>query len=217
MKFVNFLHDLSKATQMFDLNYDAFSKGQLESKQWLIDEYGNLPAKLGTRLGITFVLCGWYGLLPSMLLMEYGDEIDKIRSFDIDPECEKIADQINRTYLIDGWRFKAVPQDINEINFEKHSWSAWSYMKKKVTGPVIESPDTIINTSCEHTSSDWYIKVPDGKLVILQSNSSFGEEGHVNAMTSLDEMEFIYSMKKIYYKGEKEFDTYKRFMLMGVK
>lgn len=217
MKLVNFLHDFSKATKMFDLNNDAFSMGQLESKQWLIDEYGNLPAKLELRLGIVFVLCGWYGLLPSLLLMEYGDEIDKIRSFDIDPECEKIADQINRTYLIKDWRFKAVPQDINEINFEEHSWKAWSYMKKEVTGPVVEKPDTIINTSCEHTTAEWYEKVPEGKLIILQSNSSFGEEGHINAMTSLDEMLFTYPMADVHYKGTKEFETYERFMIMGVK
>ena len=217
MNLAKFLHDFGTALINFELETDCFSLGQLESKQWLVDEYGNLPAALDLRLGTVYVLCGWYGVLPAMLFLNYENEIDKMRSFDIDPWCMNVADQINKTYSSDNWRFKAVAQDINEINFEEHSWQCWSNKNERMSYPITDKPDTIINTSCEHTDAKWYEKVPEGKTVILQSNSSFGEDGHINAMTSLEEMVYTYPMKTTYYKGEMEFENYKRFMLMGVK
>ena len=172
----------------------------MERKEWLVNKYGNICAEDEIKLGVVYVLCGWYGILPAMLFLEYENEIDKMRSFDIDPECMKIADQINKQYSSNDWRFKAVTQDINEINFEEHSWQCWSNKNDRMSYPITDKPDTIINTSCEHTSKDWYDKVPKGKFVILQSNSSFGEEGHVNAMTSLDEMLYTYPIDKLYYQ-----------------
>ena len=43
------------------------------------------------------------------------------------------------------------------------------------------SPDTVINTSCEHIENfnEWYDKIPKGKIVILQTNNYFDFE-HVN-------------------------------------
>lgn len=216
MKLSKFLHDLTTATAIFELDYNCFSTGQLQSKEWLIEVLDDIRKIEKLHLGIVYVLCGWYGILPAMLFLKFN-MIPKIRSFDIDPDCEKIADQINKTYSSDSWRFKAITQDIFDIDFEAHSWQCWSNKNKRLSYPITDSPDTIINTSCEHTRPDWFHKIPKGKFVVLQSNDSFREEGHINAMTDLDEFKNTYQLSEIYYDGKSEFEKYTRFMLIGIK
>jgi hypothetical protein len=43
---------------------DLFSKGQMQSKRWLVDEL----SKLDLDLGLTFICAGWYGSLATFLL-----------------------------------------------------------------------------------------------------------------------------------------------------
>jgi len=210
----NLIHDMEITIKNYGtyLDYDAFSLGQLESKEWLIKEL----EKIGKHLGTVYVLCGWYGILPA--LMFYADlEIDKIRSFDVDKESNKVADSINMTNSSNGWRFKAVTQDIFDINFVVHSWQCWSNKNNRLSYPITDRPNTIINTSCEHTNPDWFNQVPKGKFVVLQSNDSSTEKGHINAVSDLDEFKNMYPMSSIYYNGKMKFEKYTRFMLIGVK
>jgi hypothetical protein len=216
MKLSKFLHDLTTATAIFDLDYNCFSEGQLQSKEWLLEVFDDVRRAETIHLGTTYILCGWYGILAAMLFLKF-EMIPKIRSFDLDPNCEKIADQFNKTYSSDNWRFKAVTQDIYDINFEEHSWQCWSNKNKRMSYLITDRPDTIINTSCEHTGHDWLERVPKGKFVILQSNDSLEEDGHVNPMTNLEEFELCYPLSKVYYSGQMNFEKYTRFMLMGVK
>jgi hypothetical protein len=216
MKLSNFLHDLTTAMAIFDLDYNCFSKGQLKSKEWLIEVLDDIRRVENIHLGIIYVLCGWYGILPAMLFLKF-EMIPRIRSFDINPECERIADQINKTYSSNNWKFKAIIQDIHDINFEKHSWKCWSNKNNRMSRPLTDTPTTIINTSCEHTGVDWFHNIPGGKFVILQSNDSLEEEGHINPMTDLEEFTMTYPLNTIYYRGVMNFNEYKRFMLIGVK
>jgi hypothetical protein len=216
MKLSNFLHDLTTATAIFDLDYDCFSMGQLESKEWLIEVLDGVRRQNKINFGTIYILCGWYGTLAAMLFYKFT--IDKIRSFDIDEKCEKIADQINKTYSADNWRFKAVTQDIFDINFEKHTWQCWSNKNNRMSYPIEDIPNTIINTGCEHTSPKWFENIPKGKLVILQSHNSFNEIGHINAVTCKEEFESMYPMSHIFYSGQMKLtDKYKRFMMIGAK
>ena len=59
---------------------DCFSRGQIESKLWLVKEL----TKLNLDLGTVFLCAGWYATLATMLF-ESKVKVDKIRSFDIDP------------------------------------------------------------------------------------------------------------------------------------
>jgi hypothetical protein len=215
MKLSDFLHDLTTAIKIFDLDYDCFSIGQLKSKQWLVEILKDVRMIWKLDFGTIYVLCGWYGILSAMLFLEF--EIDRIRSFDIDERCEKIADQVNKIYSSDEWRFKAITQDILDINFEVHSWQCWSNKNNRMSKLITDIPNTIINTSCEHMSPEWFDNVPPGKLVALQSNDSFTEEGHINAVTSVDEFKDMFPLSTIYYDGQIDFKQYKRFMLVGVK
>lgn len=208
------VHDMVVTLKKFGqyFNLDSLSHGQLKSKMWLVEEL----SKVEKNLGIVFVLCGWYGILPAMLF--YSDfEVDKIRSFDIDETANKIADSVNRTYTGQDWKFKAVDQNIFDINFEEHAWQYWSNKNNRMSYPIKDKPTTIINTSCEHTNSFWFNRIPKGKLVILQSNDSFEEEGHTNASTDLEDFKMMYPMSKIHYEGELELPKFTRFMLIGEK
>lgn len=212
MRLSNFLHDLSLVIQNFELDFDCFSKGQLESKEWLVQIMKDLQIDFGT----VYILCGWYGLLSSMMFLN-NLKLDKIRSFDIDDNCCKIADQINKTHLSDGWKFKAVKEDIFKIKFDSHTWQMWSNANNRMCYPITDIPNTIINTSCEHTSPDWFDNIPDGKLVILQSNDFLEGDGHVNCMTDLDEFKETFPLAATYYNGQLNLPEYKRFMLIGIK
>ena len=69
---------------------DCFSRGQLESKLWLVREL----QKLNVDLGTVYLCAGWYATLATMLF-ESNIKVDKIRSFDLDPSCIDIAEVFN--------------------------------------------------------------------------------------------------------------------------
>lgn len=193
---------------------DALSRGQLKSKMWLVDELKTLDVQLGT----VFLCAGWYGIL-ALLLFEHGFDIDRIRSFDIDPEVEPIADKFNLPWFSDQWRFKAITDDIHNINFESHNWTAWSNTNKRESYPITDVPDTIINTSCEHIEnfSEWYAKIPEGKLVILQSNDFEDVDEHVNTASDLFDFAKMTPMSDVLFSGDLELENYSRFMRIGYK
>ena len=120
------------------------------------------------RIGVSFRYSG-HGKNGT----EAFGRINHDRSFDIDFKCEGIAKVFNKPWVIDDWKFQASTQDIQSINFEEHVSTV-----RRADGSecnVLDVPDTIINTSCEHIENftDWYAKIPNGKLVILQSNNYF--------------------------------------------
>jgi len=195
-------------------NADCFSRGQLESKLWLLTELGKLNVELGT----VFLCAGWYATLATMLF-ESDIKIDKVRSFDIDESCVDIAETFNKPWFVDEWRFKSITQDIMDINYNEHVWQYWSNANNRMSYPITDSPDTIINTSCEHIENfqEWYDLIPDGKLVVLQSNNYYEIEEHVNCVRSIEEFAVKAPMDNILYSGELDLPKYKRFMLIGFK
>jgi hypothetical protein len=190
---------------------DLFSKGQMNSKSWLVDCLLDLDRPLGT----VFLCAGWYGSLATFIF-ESGLSVDKIRSFDIDEPCADKADTFNRSWTIDGWKFKASTMDILEMSYPTH------YITHKGDGTFQEmddTPDTIINTSCEHLLefAIWYDNIPTGTTVVLQSNNFFEIEEHVNCSVTLEDFSSITPMTTELYSGESEMPKYTRFMRIGIK
>ena len=188
---------------------DAFSLGQLKSKMWLIE---NLPTNLGT----VFICAGWYGTLASLMFEHARDKFNKIRSFDIDENCAPIADTMNRSWVMDGWQFKASTLDIIDMKFPtKHT----TFRANGTSLELMEMPDTIINTSCEHINnfSKWFDSIPTGTLTILQSNDYFDIEEHVNCSKDLKHFDQITPMKDTIYLDELVLPLYTRFMKIGIK
>lgn len=193
---------------------DALSWGQLKSKRWLVKEL----EKLGIPLGTVYLCAGWYATLAAMLFQSRLS-IEKMRSFDIDESCLDVADTINKPQVLQDWKFKAVTKDIMDIDYNEHTWTTWSKANNRMSYDIIDRPDTIINTSCEHIENfdKWYAKIPQGKMIVLQSNNFFEVEEHVNCVSSIEEFITSTPMSDILYRGELELTKYTRFMLIGIK
>jgi hypothetical protein len=195
-------------------NKDCFSRGQLQSKIWLVNELKKLDLDLGT----VFLCAGWYATLATMLF-ESEIKLDKIRSFDIDPLTVNIAEVFNKPWVANQWKFKALVDNIHNIDYNNHTWQFWSNSNNRLSYPIIDSPDTIINTSCEHIKdfSKWYNSIPNGKLVILQSNDYFKIDEHVNCSKNISQFSKSCLMSETLFEGELLLPEYKRFMKIGIK
>lgn len=199
-----------------DANWqDALSWGQLKSKLWLIDEL----SKLDRDLGCVYVLGGWIGTLPALMFNNPSLRIATMRSFDIDATCAPIADSLNKEpYVLDNWRFKATTADMLALAYENDITTTLRNDSTPVA--MTSTPDTIINTSCDHIQpfDAWWARVPKGKLVVVQNNDFFGvDDDHVNNVNTLSEFAQQTPLTTILYEGELVLPEYSRFMRIGIK
>jgi hypothetical protein len=203
---------------------DALSHVQMQSKAWAVDEL----TKARKNLGLVYVVGGRFGLLGPLLFAEPKLKIKKVRSFDIDPDCEQIADQVNIEKVIFEWQYKAVTKDMLKIDYQKHDYEiqppgGWFDENKKFVRnkPVrmIESPDVVINTSCNRLRefTKWWSIIPPGKLTLLQNNDHHGGDDHVNALSTVQQMADQAPMSKVMFSGERDYAKFKRFMIIGIK
>lgn len=171
---------------------DAFWKGQLKSKEWLINNLANYVRGIST----IDIHGGWVGVLSSMLFQSQIP-ISSIRSIDIDPGCESIAIMMNKKEEIEG-KFSAITGDM--CNTESLA-------------------DIIINTSCEHITQDqyetWLEKLPINSLLVLQSNN-YDILEHLRIAESLEKFTQQCHID-VFWSGELELPLYKRFMIIGKK
>jgi hypothetical protein len=188
-----FLNNISELMKQYpDFNLDCLSKGQLYSKLWIIKEL----KKLDLNLDNVALLCGWYAVLANMLFDNF--KITSISSFDIDPSCEKVADELNLQHVINEWKFKAHTRDINTFSFNGFQ--------------------TVINLSCEHLlNQTWFKNIKTNTTVILQSNDFAKIEDHVNCVQNVDELILQFPMKELYYCGSINLNDYNRYMVIGRK
>jgi hypothetical protein len=191
---------------------DCLARGQIQSKLWLVTELKKLDLDLGT----IFLCAGWYATLATMLF-EQDLTIKKIRSFDIDDSCWKIAETFNKPWVMKDWQFKSSTQDIHDINFSTHVYNV--NRSDGSTCELTDSPDTIINTSCEHIADfkKWYNNIPNGKILILQTNNYFDLDEHINCSKSVEDFSEQTAMEKTLYQGELVLDKYSRYMKIGIK
>lgn len=199
-----------------DQNWDdALAWGQLRSKVWLVEEL----TKLDLDLGRVFVLAGWVGILPALMLHDKRLRYTAVRSFDIDPSCAVVADTVNRDpYVIHGWAFKASTADVFAMDYDSCSYTTHRWDGSPVS--MTESPDTIINTSCDHIMpfERFYDRIPSGKLVVLQNNDFVeADETHTNTIGSLDDFRTQAPMSTVLYEGELPLSGYTRFMRIGFR
>jgi hypothetical protein len=175
---------------------DAFWRGQILSKEWLItelkkqkDHYKKWPT--------VDIHGGWVGTLAS-LMFQSDMYISHINSIDIDPDCEKVASTMNQMETEAG-KFKAITSDM--CKFES-------------------TADIIINTSFEHITQEqydiWFEKIPKDSVVVLQSNN-YNIPEHVRIADNLKEFQQQSKLKTILYIGELDLPMYKRYMIIGKK
>lgn len=173
---------------------DAFWRGQIRSKEWLITELQRQKAHIKTWPTID-IHGGWVGTLAS-LLFQSDMYIKHINSIDIDPDCEQTATTMNQLELEAG-KFRAITTDM--CTFQS-------------------TADIIINTSFEHITQEqydlWLDRLPQNSLIVLQSNDYKIPE-HVRIAEDLNKFKEQAKLKNILYAGELEFPLYKRFMIIG--
>jgi hypothetical protein len=169
---------------------DCFWQGQMKSKDWLCKE---LRKHIHKFVSVD-IHGGWNGVLASMLFQS-GVPIDSIRSVDIDPSCEPIANMMNKLEEMHG-KFRAVTADMCDIRSDA---------------------DVIINTSCEHITQDqyelWLSGMPHNSLLVLQSNN-YDIPEHIRISKDLEEFKQQCNIK-VLWAGELELPLYKRFMVIG--
>ena len=172
---------------------DAFWKGQMKSKEWLITEL----EERGLSSRTIEIHGGWVGVLASMLFQSKVP-VQHIVSVDIDPLVQHVAEEMNRKEHTQGM-FRAETGDMcNRF-------------------PVT---DIVINTSFEHITQEQYDKwlnnmFPD-QLLVLQSNN-YDIPEHVRIAQSLDEFKHQAGLSKVLYEGELKLPMYNRYMLIGYK
>jgi hypothetical protein len=169
---------------------ESFWKGQIRSKEWLIKELGVF---IGKPVSID-IFGGWNGVLASMLF-HAPYPVKYIRSIDIDPKCEEIANTMNKLEQMQG-RFKAVTADMCNLRSDA---------------------DVAINTSCEHISQDqyeqWLTCLPHNSLLVLQSNN-YNIYEHIRTADSIEE--FVEQSKLKVFKAVKlDLPLYERYMIIG--
>lgn len=194
---------------------DHFSRGQIKSKLWMMEELRNIVD--GNDLGTVLLYGGWYATISHFFFKFFSPS--KLYSIDIDPETVEIADDFNkRQSYMNNWQFKAFAKDVGTIQYSKDGKCILpTDIEKFGTSQLSIKPTVVVNTSCEHMNDDWFYNLPDGQFVVLQTNNYFDNPQHVNCVRSVTEARKKYKFSEIYYSGELETFLYNRYMIIGIK
>jgi hypothetical protein len=172
---------------------DAFWGGQIKSKEWLIANLDEL-VHVGSNVEIHG---GWVGTLASMLFQS-NIPVKNIRSVDIDPHVQHIAEEMNRIEFNQG-RFTALTQDMTKVK---------DYQA-----------EIVINTSCEHITQEqydeWLANTPDGAILVLQGNN-YDIPEHIRISKDIHEFEQQCHVKRKFV-GTLQLPLYERYMIIGEK
>lgn len=178
---------------------DALSLGQLNSKLWLIHHLMQSIDKDNINI---LIVGGWIALLSKLMfgLPHSKNKINHITSLDIDPSCETFANALHFRENRFNKKFTAITNDMYNFDYSSIDF------------------DVVINTSCEHIPNiqEWLDKIPNGKIVIMQSNN-FRIPEHINCVDSIDEFKQKCKLKEIMFANELRFDMYTRYMIIGEK
>ena len=191
---------------------DAFSKGQVLSKIWLVKEL----SKIQKDFDMVHIHAGWFGQLR--LYFDIAEIVYKNRRiFDIDKKANEVSDKVFNNMLIENYHVKSSIADVNNLSTLYRT--GFEYPITDTKNEKTEA-DLIINTSSEHFSENWFLKYrqkPQSTepIFVIQTNNLHAISEHVNTIHNLDEMNKKYPMSKVYYSGELELQGYSRYMLIG--
>jgi hypothetical protein len=194
---------------------DAFSRSQIKSKIWLVEEL----TKINSHFANVLVLAGWFGQIKSIYnnLLTYN----KMRIVDIDRFSCNVSDYIFNLSNLEEYKVKSVCADINSLTLHKNGYELNIENFKEGTAYLEKFlPDLIINTSAEHMTEEWFNQIrfkelESNPIVAMQSNNLFDIEEHVNCVYSIDHLKKKFPMKEILFEGELQLKGYKRVMLIG--
>lgn len=173
---------------------DALWWGQLLSKSWLVNHLGKWTPDRPVNI---YIFGGWIGILANMILQS-PIRVNRIRSIDIDPWCESIADRVNTLHIRD-WKFKAITADMATYQYDDSLF-----------------PDVVINTSTEHVTQEvyesWVSGIPSDTLVVTQGNNLFDCIDHIRCTGTLEEFVELNVRGTLLWSGHIDANVYTRWM-----
>lgn len=192
--------------QLSKLDLDSFASGQMQSKIWLVEQLEKLLTTHPDEGYRIWILGGWYGLTNAILRIRNNIPVHHVRSFDIDPDVEPIADKVNSLWEWKEWQFKASTIDVNELVYDSNN---------------PDLPHIVINTSVEHMPDrKWFENIPSRTLVVLQANN-MQHEDHCKIYNHEDELLEDFPMSRIVFADKIHFDyvswNFDRYMIIGYK
>lgn len=175
---------------------DAMDEVQMASKLWLIDELDKC-ADVSDKPMV--VVGAWYGVLPLLMNWRMKNPPPRMLCIDIDHEVLSAGERLIGP-LYENVEFRLA----DAMTFDYETFGG---------GPGA----VVVNTICEHLPQfdSWWKRIPNGHLVVLQSNNYFLCPDHVNAVDSLEEMKEQAPMSRVLFEGALPLLKWKRFMLIG--
>lgn len=213
------IFDYKKKVDSDDI-YDAFSRSQIRSKIWLVEELENIRQTLPNPVyKNVLVLAGWHGQIKSI----YDKKLTyrKMRILELDRAACESSDYIFNLSEIENHKVKSINADINNLTLHKNGYE-WLVENFRENTNYNEKflPDLIINTSSEHMKEDWFFQIKfkqmeSDPIVAIQSNNLFDIPEHINCVHSIEHMKKKFPMREVLYEGELQLKGYKRVMLIG--
>lgn len=213
-KILRGIQDYKKKIDREDI-FDAFSRSQIKSKIWLIEEL----SKIQKHYDSVLIMAGWFGQLKPMI-----DEYltcSKTRILELDATACEASDYIFNLSNLEGYKVKSINVNINNLILHKNGYE-WPVENFREGTSYNEKflPNLIINTSAEHMKEDWFFQIKfkqmeSDPIVAIQSNNLFDIPEHINCVHSVEHMKKKFPMREVLYEGELQLKGYKRVMLIG--
>lgn len=169
----------------------SFTRDLLASKLWLCD----CLKKIKDNNSTAYILGSWYGNL-AWIMQNQNINFPKLILVDKDPKVLSASKKILR-----------LPPKKSE------------FLNVDAKDVVYKNPCTVINTSVNDMSPEWYDAVPEKSIVVVQSRNNIKEpHTRTNNMRGLDK---LFPMTDLMYSGSKSMEDpeteYTRYMKIGIK
>lgn len=183
-----YAHDYTP--EMASVLRDSLSRGQLSSKLMCTKlyrqalQYSNLIPP-ADKLRICF-LGHWHGMLPRLF---YNSGLfDHADGIELDPFWVKFSNSLN------------------------HDWN-WTSRVGDATNTNLFNYNVIVNTSCEHMTSEWIQTVNPDAILVLQS-TDYIHPTHINTVSSVGELCAQYGDRTPIVTDTSKYDVYSRYSVV---
>jgi len=179
---------------------------------WIISQMTNIFA--AKYLGTIYILDGGIGLLGTSFL-DSSLIFQNIRSFDLNPSGQFMADSMMKDKLLEDWNFKSATQDIFNINYISNTFIT-TLPDGSLSNPFDEIPNVIINTNISNIEhyEDWWRMVPTTRYVVLVGSSS---DDSCRPFTSSIAFNRKFQLTTELYSGVQKINGINYYMKIGIK